>query len=259
MKSSFIFIILSIAIFTVSCGDGGGDSNTLCSDQNCSGNGTCVLDADEQPSCECDTGYVTVDLTCVDPCSNQDCSGNGECVIGLNGDAQCQCNNGYIPVGLTCTDAPCSNQDCSGNGTCVVDANGYPICQCDNGFLPVDLTCLEHFSEDGGIVSDNVSGLMFMNPAMDHLERDPAITACENATKGGYDDWYLANNAVLGKFHKEMNENGIVPGQLFSYCLAEVTSDGYVKTKKGAEDYGGTPGDPFSFTGAANVRCVRNQ
>jgi hypothetical protein len=54
-----------------------------------------------------------------------------------------------------------------------------------------------------------------------------------------------------------MNIQGDVPKQLFSGCTAEVVADGYVRTQKGAESYGGVAGDPIGFSGGANVRCIR--
>jgi hypothetical protein len=130
---------------------------------------------------------------------------------------------------------------------------------CDVNYIYDGTICVEYFSnESNSILIDNITNLMWMNPAVDHLERAAAVSLCENSTMGSYDDWYLPSEAESGIFHKKAKEAGFVPGQLFSYCLAEVTNDGYVKTKKGAEDYGGEPGDSFSFTGAANVRCVRD-
>ena len=161
---------------------------------------------------------------------------------------------------LSCDDsqsAVCANVSCSDHGHCVEDDNGDPTCDCDDGFEAAGLTCVEHFTIESEVITDNLHGLMFTRTPVDHLERPAAITACENATVGGYDDWTLPDSATLGPFHRDMNAAGIVPEQLFAFCLAEVTSDGYVRTKKGAEDYGGEPGDTFGFTGAANARCVR--
>jgi uncharacterized protein YkwD len=53
-----------------------------------------------------------------------------------------------------------------------------------------------------------------------------------------------------------MNQQGDTPQQAFSKCVAEVTEDGYIKTKKGAKTYGGEPGDEINFSGAANIRCI---
>jgi hypothetical protein len=55
-----------------------------------------------------------------------------------------------------------------------------------------------------------------------------------------------------------MNAQGDVPKQAFSGCTAEVVSDGYVRTKKGADKYGGEAGDSINFSGGANARCVRS-
>ena len=108
-----------------------------------------------------------------------------------------------------------------------------------------------------GTVIDSTTGLMWQNAKLTHSERDAAINFCANLSHAGYSDWRLSNKAESGEFHLQSNQAGIIPTQLFSSCTAEVVSDGYVRTKKGAETYGGNPGDPINFRGGANVRCVR--
>jgi len=109
-----------------------------------------------------------------------------------------------------------------------------------------------------GTISDAATGFMWQNAGLGHSERAAALTRCAELTQAGFTDWRLGNRAEAGEFHFATNANGIVPTQLFSGCTAEVVSDGYVRTKRGAEAYGGQPGDPINFMGGANVRCVRN-
>ena len=92
---------------------------------------------------------------------------------------------------------------------------------------------------------------------MGHSTRDSAITRCENLDFAGFSDWRLSTKAESKTFHSQMNEQEDIPQQTFSGCTAEVVLDGYVRTKKGAETYGGEPGDSIGFGGGANVRCVR--
>jgi uncharacterized protein YkwD len=108
-----------------------------------------------------------------------------------------------------------------------------------------------------GTITDNTTGLMWQNAGLSHKERPDALNICANLSHAGYTNWRLPNMAESGVFHAQTNASGIVPTQLFDHCTAEVVSDGYVRTKKGAEQYGGSPGDPINFRGGANVRCVR--
>jgi len=105
---------------------------------------------------------------------------------------------------------------------------------------------------------DNKENLMWQNYGLSHSERDEAIEFCKNLSFAGYDDWRLPTKAESKVFHYEMNNQGDNPYQLFDHCTAEIVTDGYVRTKKGAEAYGGEPGDVIGFRGGANVRCVRD-
>ncbi len=109
-----------------------------------------------------------------------------------------------------------------------------------------------------GIVIDTETNLMWQNAELAHKTPDEAIAQCKNLNFAGYSDWRLPTKAESKRFHSGMNAQGDVPKQAFSGCTAEVVSDGYVKTKKGADTYGGTPGDSINFSGGANVRCVRD-
>ena len=122
---------------------------------------------------------------------------------------------------------------------------------------PITLIAKPIFEIKEKVVIDTEKGLMWQNVNIWHGERAAAITHCEDLDLDGYNDWRLATEAELGRFHKLMNAQGDVPNQAFDHCTAEVTTDGYVKTKKGADTYGGEPGDHINFSGGANVRGVR--
>lgn len=121
-------------------------------------------------------------------------------------------------------------------------------------------TTTSRFSVDqaNGTIADNVTNLMWINSNLSHSERAEALTYCANLVHAGYSDWKLPSMSQAGEFHLQTNTANITPTQRFSGCTAEVVSDGYVRTKKGAETYGGNPGDPINFRGGANVRCVRS-
>ncbi len=153
---------------------------------------------------------------------------------------------------------PCDGVTCSEHGDCKVEEN-QAICECEDKYISSDLSCIIEFEIKDGTIVDNKTGLIWQNSYIKHKERDAAISYCETLKMNSFEDWKLSNIKNLGDFHKRTNLNGIVPTQMFDGCLAEIATDGYVKTKKGAEDHGGNPGDVFSFSGAANVRCVREK
>lgn len=111
---------------------------------------------------------------------------------------------------------------------------------------------------DNYTVTDKKNNLMWLYKAASHGERADAISVCNDLNYATHDDWYLPDRAQSGHFHFQMNEEGITPLQLFDRCTAEVVSDGYVRTKRGAIAHGGNPGDPINFSGGANIRCVRD-
>ena len=132
-----------------------------------------------------------------------------------------------------------------------------PFCSVEE---PEVTTPAQRFNVDDllGVVTDSTTSLTWQNMSLGHKERADAISRCSDLTHGGFSDWRLPVIAESKIFHKDMNSSGLVPNQLFAHCTAEVVSDGYVRTKKGAEQYGGNPGDSINFSGGANVRCVRN-
>jgi uncharacterized protein YkwD len=108
-----------------------------------------------------------------------------------------------------------------------------------------------------GTAVDTETELMWQNAELAQKTPREAMAQCANLTFAGYSDWELPTEAQSKIFHFEMNAQGDVPKQLFSRCTAEVVADGYVRTQKGAEIYGGVAGDPIGFSGGANVRCIR--
>ena len=109
-----------------------------------------------------------------------------------------------------------------------------------------------------GVVVDTTTFLTWQNMNIGHSERADAISRCNGLNHGGFNNWRLPLMAESKIFHRDMNSSGLAPNQRFTRCTAEVVSDGYVRTKKGAQKYGKSPGDSINFSGGANVRCVRN-
>jgi uncharacterized protein YkwD len=120
-----------------------------------------------------------------------------------------------------------------------------------------DTTTRFQINFDTLTVMDSQNGLMWMLRPATHAERADAVTACSDSTHAGFTDWILPNMAQAGTFHYGMDVENRNPPQLFLGCTAEIVSDGYVRTKQGSIIYGLNPGDPISFSGGANVRCVR--
>ena len=111
----------------------------------------------------------------------------------------------------------------------------------------------------GNTIFDRRTGLTWQNSDLAMIERDAAITHCQNLQYEGFNTWRLPTTAELTRFHAVTNAAGTVPNQMFDHCAADIATDGYARTKKGAELYGGNPGDAIGFSGPANVRAVRNQ
>jgi len=109
-----------------------------------------------------------------------------------------------------------------------------------------------------GTAVDTETNLMWQNAQLGHKTPADAVEQCSNLNFAGYSDWKLPTKAESKVFHSGMNTQGDIPKQMFDSCTAEVVSDGYVRTKKGADIYGGEAGDSINFTGGANVRCVRD-
>ena len=110
-----------------------------------------------------------------------------------------------------------------------------------------------------GTATDTETHLIWQNAHIDHGTRAQGINHCNGLNFAGISNWTLPTSEQSKVFHAGMNVQGDAPRQAFDYCKAEVTTDGYVKTKKGAERYGGEPGDSINFSGGANIRCVSEQ
>lgn len=102
---------------------------------------------------DCATGFCEAKTnTCQpDPCTVNACN-NGSCSLDQNQKPLCNCNTGYTPDNreLICVEV-CSNISCSDHGTCKVDAiNNQPLCQCDQGYTDEGITCVpENICTDG--------------------------------------------------------------------------------------------------------------
>lgn len=113
-------------------------------------------------------------------------------------------------------------------------------------------------SENRKTVSDTETSLMWQNFNQGFGERPQAVSRCNNLTLAGYDDWRLPSSAESGEFQRETTKAGVELRHINSHCIAEVTSDGYIRTELGAKKYGGKTGDTINFSGGAHIRCVRD-
>ena len=172
------------------------------------------------------------------------CGSDNKC-DGVKCDNWLECNSDNAKCEILKKDYCLKDKDC--------DSSKKEACDLDSHKCK-----LPHFIVEESVIIDTHTNLMWQNTAIGHDERDKAISTCENMKFLSHDDWRLTNMSILGKFHKETNKEGITPKQAFDRCLAEIATDGYVKTKKGAQEYGGNPGDEFNFSGGANFRCVRD-
>jgi len=123
---------------------------------------------------------------------------------------------------------------------------------------PVSEDTTKRFSveEKKGVAIDNNTKYVWQNMQIGHGDQDGAVERCESLVFAGITEWRLPTSAESKIFHAHMNKQGDVPKQAFDRCTAEITSDGYVRTKKGAQKYGGNAGDSINFSAGANIRCV---
>lgn len=142
--------LLGAAALLLAAGCVGSPAHTLCSDFDCSGHGTCGVEAGKDgvmaAVCTCDAGYTRsadgwLCLPAKDDalCAGVSCSGHGSCVSRA-GQAACVCDQGYQASAdaRACLD-PCQGVTCSGHGTCASSSAGAS-CSCDIGY---------HRSSDG--------------------------------------------------------------------------------------------------------------
>ena len=123
---------------------------------------------------------------------------------------------------------------------------------------PVSENTTKRFLVDGkrGVAIDTNTKYVWQNIQIGHGDQDAAVERCESLAFAGITEWRLPTSAESKIFHTQMNKQSDVPKQAFDRCTAEITSDGYVRTKKGAQQYGGNAGDSINFSGGANIRCV---
>ncbi len=103
-----------------------------CEGVACSGHGACIVE-NNNPVCECDTGYHPDNLTCVD---------TNECLSAL-----ISCEEGYecenIEGGFDCIDINeciANTDNCSENADCA-NTNGNFTCTCKAGYTGNGVTC----------------------------------------------------------------------------------------------------------------------
>ncbi|CAG5110897.1 Oidioi.mRNA.OKI2018_I69.chr2.g5245.t1.cds [Oikopleura dioica] len=112
----------------------------LCDDSMCLNGGKCNIDDDENPFCECPTGF-TGNFCEGTPCEGDDkieCANGGQCHFS-DSEVKCSCQAGIS--GLFCEITPCSTNPC-GAGKCHLTTNqlneavteyGF-VCECPSGF-----------------------------------------------------------------------------------------------------------------------------
>ena len=63
----------------------------------CSGHGTCLVNNEGEPQCQCETGYISgVNLNCEFKCPGDGCSGHGECAVSLQGTSEIFIKNLFL-------------------------------------------------------------------------------------------------------------------------------------------------------------------
>lgn len=103
-----------------------------CDTYECANGGTCELDGNNMPMCNCLPGYQGAQCDTVDPiCSNFRCSNGGICQVTPSFNPFCECANGY--VGVNC-DTKC-DLDCQNGGACELNAMDQPYCACTENFV----------------------------------------------------------------------------------------------------------------------------
>ena len=112
--------------------------------------------------------------------------------------------------------------------------------------------------DDGaGLISDTQRSLMWQNAEIAFGKQSTAKSVCDSLDYAGYTDWRVPTEEESQAFHYALYRGGIVPGQCFAHCTAEVAGEGHVRTRRGSAAYGKKPGDPIRFAGNASIRCVR--
>ncbi|MFH2005463.1 MAG: hypothetical protein ABI333_02640 [bacterium] len=130
MRTKTLLVMMAVtAVALTACNQAG---ESVCDGVECSGHGSCNVDANEQAYCVCEAGYLADGLTCVedtDPCDGVACSGHGTCAPNAADQPECTCEDGYHAEGLDCVedtvdvceDPTQLREDALTNGTTVLD------------------------------------------------------------------------------------------------------------------------------------------
>lgn len=123
-------------------GGGGGEAPDPCAAVLCSGHGSCVVGAGDQPECDCEQGYHAVGLECVvdETCSGVQCDGRCRLCEVIEGLAECVCPDGFAFDGNDCRPSPdpCDQVTCNAGWSCIpehhctIDPTCVPNCDCSN-------------------------------------------------------------------------------------------------------------------------------
>ena len=132
-------------LYTCECKNGYIGNGIICNKDPCDHCGDASCDANGK--CQCPTGFVFQDKTCVDinECDRTDspCQSNSKC-INTDGSYVCNCFVGYITAGdNTCDDideCKAGAHNCDPNAFCTNYDGGYN-CACEEGFKGNGLTC----------------------------------------------------------------------------------------------------------------------
>uniref|UniRef100_A0AC35UGU2 EGF-like domain-containing protein n=1 Tax=Rhabditophanes sp. KR3021 TaxID=114890 RepID=A0AC35UGU2_9BILA len=102
-----------------------------CASHDCFNNGTCVVTAEGEATCLCESGFVG-DQCEVNQCDLIKCEHAGVCKISkFNFQPFCECPKGTS--GSFCEQIECPH-NCENDGICAL-VGGTPMCQCRTGFV----------------------------------------------------------------------------------------------------------------------------
>ena len=137
-----------------------------CLEIDCGNHGACH-EIDGEASCQCDSGYVDEDDTCVaaggdgdgddgdgdgdvdgpGPCADFNCGTHGQCTE-VGEEAVCDCLDGYVEENWVCVPEevdPCEDFNCGPNGQCVASGDSGS-CDCDSGYTEESDYCVSEES-----------------------------------------------------------------------------------------------------------------
>jgi len=147
--SKFSVLLILFSIFLLfSCEEGSSPVDiNQCENILCSNHGNCKV-VNNNPTCECDTGYLVNGLNCEQDidgiCKDITCSDNGVCAIDSEKNAVCNCFSGYYSEGLECLKDNCDNVNCGKFGECIGrESSDTVTCKCDAGYYLEDMKCLK--------------------------------------------------------------------------------------------------------------------